>query len=121
MAGTVTEFQTGGKVGEDFGPAAETNPSVAHIAKAAARAGPADLKGCAMSLAERIPTLTDEQVVNLLDNARRLSAEAATPRQAAAAELLPVLEAAAAERREARLAAAQVKRAAARGSRTAAV
>ena len=72
-----------------------------------------------MTLIEKIPTLTDEEVVNLLANAQRL-AGAGDERQQAAAELLPALEAAAAERRDARLAAAQVKRAAARKPRKAA-
>jgi hypothetical protein len=67
-----------------------------------------------MTLIERIPTLTDEEVVNLLANARRLQETGDEVRQAAAAELLPALEAAAAERRNGRLAAAQAKRAAAR-------
>ena len=65
-----------------------------------------------MSLVERIPEFSDEEVVNLLANARRL-AEAGDERQkAAAAELLPALEAAAEERRAERLARAQAKRAA---------
>jgi hypothetical protein len=68
----------------------------------------------AMSLVEKIPTLTDVEVVNLLANAQRLAEGGNERQQAAAAELLPALEAAAAERRDARLAAAQLKRAAAR-------
>jgi hypothetical protein len=67
-----------------------------------------------MSLIEKIPTLTDEEVINLLANAQRLQGSGDPRQQAAAAELLPVLEAAASERRETRLAAAQAKRAAAR-------
>jgi hypothetical protein len=67
-----------------------------------------------MTLIERIPTLTDEEVINLLANARRLQETGDEAKQAAAAELLPALEAAAAERRSERLAAAQAKRAAAR-------
>ena len=67
-----------------------------------------------MSLVEKIPELSDEEVANLLANARRL-AEAGDERQkAAAAELLPALEAAAEERHTERLARAQAKRAAAR-------
>ncbi len=67
-----------------------------------------------MTLVEKIPELTDEEVVNLLANARRL-AEAGDERQrAAAAELLPALEVAAEERRAERMARAQAKRAAAR-------
>ena len=67
-----------------------------------------------MSLVERIPTLTDEEVINLLTNARRLQADGDERQQAAAAELLPALEVAAEERKANRLAAAQAKRAAAR-------
>jgi hypothetical protein len=66
------------------------------------------------TLADKIPTLTDVEVVNLLANAQRLAEGGDERQQAAAAELLPALEAAAAERRDARLAAAQLKRAAAR-------
>ena len=67
-----------------------------------------------MSLVEKIPLLSDEEVVNLLDNARRLSEAGDERQRAAAAELLPALEAAAEERRAERLARAQAKRAAAR-------
>jgi hypothetical protein len=67
-----------------------------------------------MSLVEKIPQLSDEEVVNLLANARRLSEEGDERQQAAAAELLPALEIAAEERRAERLARAQAKRAAAR-------
>jgi hypothetical protein len=73
-----------------------------------------------MSLAEKIPTLTDAEVTNLLANAQRLAQAGDERQQAAATELLPALEAAAAERRAARLASAQVKRAAARKPRKAA-
>lgn len=67
-----------------------------------------------MTLIEKIPTLSDEDVVNLLANARRLK-DAGDPKQrTAAVELLPALEEAAAERRTRRLAAAQAKRAAKR-------
>jgi hypothetical protein len=67
-----------------------------------------------MTLIEKIPTLSDEDVVNLLANARRLADTGDDKQRAAAAELLPVLEETATERRQARLAAAQAKRAAAR-------
>lgn len=67
-----------------------------------------------MSLLEKIPYLTDEEVLNLLANARRL-AESGGERQAQAAqEILPALETEAQERRAARLASAQAKRLAAR-------
>ena len=70
-----------------------------------------------MTLIERIPTLSDEEVVNLLANARRLQESGDERQQAAAAELLPALEAAAAERKTERLAAAQAKRTASRKPR----
>jgi hypothetical protein len=71
-----------------------------------------------MTLVEKIPTLTDAEVINLLANARRLQETGDDRQQTAAAELLPALEEAAAERLAARSAAAQVKRAAARKPRT---
>jgi hypothetical protein len=67
-----------------------------------------------MSLIEKIPSLSDEEVVNLLANARRLSERGDEKQQAAAAELIPTLEQVAEERRTARLQAAQAKRAARR-------
>jgi hypothetical protein len=70
-----------------------------------------------MTLIEKIPTMTDVEVVNLLTNARRLQETGDERQQAAAAELLPALEAAATERKTERLAAAQAKRAAARKPR----
>ena len=73
-----------------------------------------------MSLLEKIPLLTDEEVANLLANARRLSDAGDERQKAAADELLPALETAAEERRAARLARAQAKRAAARRPRSAA-
>ena len=73
-----------------------------------------------MSLLEKIPTMDDDQVVNLLVNARRLHEQGDEKQQAAAAELLPVLEEVAEQRRTARLEATQAKRAAARKPRKAA-
>jgi hypothetical protein len=70
-----------------------------------------------MTLIEKIPTMSDLEVVNLLANAQRLQATGDERQQAAAAELLPALEAAATERKIVRLAAAQAKRAAARRPR----
>ena len=67
-----------------------------------------------MSLADRIPTLTDAEVINLLTNARRLRDEGEARQKAAAEEILPALEAAAEERKAARLARVQAKRTAAR-------
>ena len=67
-----------------------------------------------MSLVERIPMLSDEEVANLLANARRLM-EAGDDKQRVAAEgLLPALEAEDNERRQARLERAKQKRAATR-------
>jgi hypothetical protein len=65
-----------------------------------------------MTLIDKIPTMSDEEVVNLLANARRLKDAGDEKQRAQAAELLPVLEGAAAERRARKLAAAQAKRAA---------
>ena len=65
-----------------------------------------------MSLIDKIPTMSDEDVINLLANARRLKDTGDDKQRAQAAELLPILEGAAAERRAHKLAAAQAKRAA---------
>jgi hypothetical protein len=73
-----------------------------------------------MTLADKIPTMSDEEVVNLLANARRLSDSADEKQRTAAQELLPLLEGAAAERKARRLAAAQAKRAAKRPKKVAA-
>jgi hypothetical protein len=67
-----------------------------------------------MSLLDRIPALSDDEVVNLLANARRLSEVGGEKQKAAAAEILPALEAEAERRREARLERAKEKRAATR-------
>ncbi|HWF01114.1 MAG TPA: hypothetical protein VG248_15045 [Caulobacteraceae bacterium] len=67
-----------------------------------------------MSLLERIPTLDEVALKNLLENARRLEATGTERQKADAAELLPVLEATFAERESARLEAAAEKRAATR-------
>ena len=67
-----------------------------------------------MSLVERIPTLSDEEVVNLLANAQRLAEQGDDKQKAAAAEILPTLEAEAATRKDARLERAKAKRAATR-------
>jgi len=73
-----------------------------------------------MSLIEKIPTLSDEEVANLLANARRLAEAGDEKQRTAAAELIPALEGAAAERRALRMAAAQAKRAARRPKKKAA-
>jgi hypothetical protein len=67
-----------------------------------------------MSLMDRIPTLSDEEVMNFLANARRLSEQGDEKQQAAAAELLPALEAEDEARREARLERTKARRAASR-------
>lgn len=67
-----------------------------------------------MSLLDRIPTLSDEEVVNLLANARRLSEQGDDKQKAAADELLPALQTEADQRKEARLERAKEKRAATR-------
>ncbi len=67
-----------------------------------------------MTLIEKIPTMTDVEVVNLLTNARRLHESGDERQQAAAGELLPALEVVATERKAERLALAQAKRSAAR-------
>jgi hypothetical protein len=67
-----------------------------------------------MSLLDRIPTLSDEEVVNLLANAQRLSATGDEKQKTAADEILPALEAEAAARKDARLERAKAKRAATR-------
>ena len=64
-----------------------------------------------MSLLEKIPTLDDVALKNLLDNARRLETSGSERQKMDAAELLPVLEATMAERRSAKLEAAAEKRA----------
>ena len=67
-----------------------------------------------MSLLERIPTLSDEEVVNLLANAQRLAEHGDDKQKAAAVELLPALSDEASARHDARMERAKVKRAATR-------
>ncbi|MBL8555666.1 MAG: hypothetical protein JNL41_15440 [Phenylobacterium sp.] len=67
-----------------------------------------------MSLLERIPTLSDEEVVNLLANAQRLAETGDDKQKAAAAELLPALQDEADARKAERLDRAKEKRAATR-------
>lgn len=64
-----------------------------------------------MSLLEKIPLLDDSALKNLLDNAKRLGSSGSPKQQADAAELLPALEAAVAERKAVKLGAAAEKRA----------
>lgn len=65
-----------------------------------------------MTLLEKIPLLDDSALKNLLDNAKRLGTSGSVKQQADAAELLPALEAAVAERKAVKLEAAAVKRSA---------
>ena len=65
-----------------------------------------------MSLIEKIPSMSDVALGNLLTNARHLATAGGPKQQADAAELLPALEAAMAERKAAKLEAAAAKRAA---------
>ena len=69
------------------------------------------LESLCMSLIDKIPLLDDAALKNLLDNAKRLGASGSPKQQADAAELLPALEAAVAERRATKLEAAAEKRA----------
>eukprot|EP01030_Chromulinospumella_sphaerica_P026449 gene26449-26648_t len=63
-----------------------------------------------MTLLDRLPGLTDAEVNNLLANARRLSEGDHAARKAAAADILPALEAEAETRAAARSAALSAAR-----------
>jgi hypothetical protein len=67
-----------------------------------------------MSLLDRIPTLSDDEVVNLLANAQRLAETGDEKQKAAAMELLPALREEADSRKAERLERAKEKRAATR-------
>ena len=67
-----------------------------------------------MSLLERIPTLSDEEVVNLLANAQRLAEQGDDKQKAAAMEILPSLQTEADRRHDERMERAKAKRAATR-------
>ncbi|ODT88824.1 hypothetical protein [Phenylobacterium sp. SCN 70-31] len=67
-----------------------------------------------MSLIDRIPTLADDEVATFLANARRLAESGDDKQRAAAAELVPALEAEAEARHDARQERAKAKRAATR-------
>ena len=69
-----------------------------------------------MSLLDRIPTLSDEEVVNLLANAQRLAEQGDDKQKAAAMELLPTLRDEAEARHAARIERAKAKRAATRAA-----
>jgi len=113
----VEDFETRGKTGKKFAESSKPIAAMAIYPGEAAPSAAATGGGVSMTLIEKIPTLTDAEVVNLLTNARRLQDSGDERQQAAAAELLPALEAAATERKTERLAAAQAKRAAARKPR----
>ena len=55
-----------------------------------------------MNLIEKLPEMSDEGVLNLLANAKRLALNGAPDQQAASQEALPAIEAEAAKRLEAR-------------------
>jgi hypothetical protein len=55
-----------------------------------------------MSLIEKLPEMTDEGVINLLANARRLTETGTPQQQAASAEALPAIEEEANRRLDAR-------------------
>ena len=63
-----------------------------------------------MSLIDRIPLLDDAALKNLLDNARRLGTTGSQKQQSDAAELIPALEGAVAERKAVKLGVAAEKR-----------
>ncbi|MGH6985324.1 MAG: hypothetical protein ACRED9_00590 [Caulobacteraceae bacterium] len=63
-----------------------------------------------MSLIDKIPQMDDASLKNLLDNARRLGASGSQAQQTQAAELLPAIEEAVAERRSKKLAQAAERR-----------
>lgn len=63
-----------------------------------------------MTLLDRLPGLSDAEVANLLANARRLSEGDHAARRAAAADILPALEAEAEARATARTAALSAAR-----------
>jgi hypothetical protein len=64
-----------------------------------------------MNLIEKLPEMSDEGVLNLLANARRLALNGAPDQQAASNEALPAIEAEAARRLEARKEATAERRA----------
>ncbi|WP_091741058.1 hypothetical protein [Phenylobacterium immobile] len=73
-----------------------------------------------MTLAERIPGLSDDEIKTFLANAVRLRDSGDAKRAAEAAEMVPVLEEAYNERRAAKNAQTQARRAATRPRRAAA-
>lgn len=121
MPATVNDFHLLGKTEAIFPVSSETKRRVGSYSMTKTLLVRRVLyRSLLMSLIEKIPTLSDEEVGNLLENARRLQATGDERQQAAAGELLPALEEAAAERKAAKLASAQAKRAAARPKKVAA-
>jgi hypothetical protein len=66
-----------------------------------------------MSIVEKVPTMSDDHLANLLVNARRMQTTGTAPQQATANEVVSAAEAETAIRRVAHLAALAAKRAAA--------
>jgi hypothetical protein len=128
MAHTLDEFSRPRKLSKETGLLSEKNcdfrklfPSstIYPVERRCAVAPKESLRP--MSMIDKIPTMSDEDVINLLTNARRLQEVGDERQQAAAAELLPTLEEVAAERRAKRQEAIQAKRAATKKPKKAAV
>ena len=66
-----------------------------------------------MTIVEKVPTMSDEHLANLLANARRMQTSGTAPQQASASEVVAAAEAETAVRRAAHLQALAAKRAAA--------
>jgi hypothetical protein len=99
---------------------AATNRAPSHIhLEGRGRGGREVPGGVTVTLIEKIPYLSDEEVINLLANARRLQSVGDDKQRAQAAELITPLEVAADSRKAARLAAAQAKRMARRPKKAA--
>lgn len=72
-----------------------------------------------MTLIEKIPLMTDADVLSLLANAKRLAEEGSDRQKASAEELIPALEEAAAERHAAKQAVMAERRASLKKAKTA--
>jgi len=66
-----------------------------------------------MTIVEKVPTMSDDHLANLLANARRMQVSGTAPQQASASEVVAAAEAETAVRRAAHLQALAAKRAAA--------
>ena len=87
MAATVDDFRLRGKTAAILAVSLETKPRLGSYSMAKTLLIRRVLdRSPFMSLIEKIPTLSDEEVVNLLDNARRLHETGDERQQAAAAE-----------------------------------